>query len=311
MIYAVCSLGARFKSDGVNVCAASIFAQDYLQAECKIRCLGVGMSLTAKRFVCVSAIIAALVFQFHFPDPATAADMTWQFSEGNDAANRGRMTACLGYGVPETDNAQADGVCDVRGGPANLILGADVGDLKDGSDVKVRFSGGGVEHTLAGRVFGTTIEEGITGVSLDIDVEDAVWSALTSKDSLDYQVPGYSSSRLKLQDGHAKIRQFIRACRDYAQSAGTNTATATKPKDEKTVEQPEAAKAPDDTGVNEKEAFASAKELGSLEGWEAFLEKYPNGFRADLARAYVKRLGGDSAKKADAQKSATPETKKT
>lgn len=42
----------------------------------------------------------------------------------------------------------------------------------------------------------------------------------------------------------------------------------------------------------EKEAFESAKELGTVEAWDAFLSNYPNGFHADLARAYVKKLGG-------------------
>jgi hypothetical protein len=41
----------------------------------------------------------------------------------------------------------------------------------------------------------------------------------------------------------------------------------------------------------EKEAFEAAKELGTVEAWDAFLSNYPTGFHADLARAYVKKLG--------------------
>ncbi len=44
----------------------------------------------------------------------------------------------------------------------------------------------------------------------------------------------------------------------------------------------------------EKEAFESAKELGTVDAWNAFLTAYPSGFRADLARAYVKKLGSDA-----------------
>lgn len=44
----------------------------------------------------------------------------------------------------------------------------------------------------------------------------------------------------------------------------------------------------------EKEAFEAAKELGSVEAWDAFLTNYPKGFRADLARAYVKKLSGST-----------------
>jgi len=43
-------------------------------------------------------------------------------------------------------------------------------------------------------------------------------------------------------------------------------------------------------GVSAKEAFEAAKALGSVEAWEAFLSNYPDGFHADLARAYLKKL---------------------
>lgn len=49
------------------------------------------------------------------------------------------------------------------------------------------------------------------------------------------------------------------------------------------------AQAPADAA--EKEAFEAAKELGTVEAWDAFLSNYSKGFRADLARAYVKKLG--------------------
>ena len=51
----------------------------------------------------------------------------------------------------------------------------------------------------------------------------------------------------------------------------------------------------DDGDISEKEAFESAKELGTIEAWEAFLTNFPSGFRADLARAYVKRIGQSQA----------------
>ena len=45
----------------------------------------------------------------------------------------------------------------------------------------------------------------------------------------------------------------------------------------------------------EKEAFEAAKDLGTVEAWDAFLSNYPTGFHADLARAYVKKLAGQPA----------------
>jgi hypothetical protein len=47
--------------------------------------------------------------------------------------------------------------------------------------------------------------------------------------------------------------------------------------------------------VSAKEAFQTAKDLGTVEAWEAFLASYPTGFHADLARAYLKKLGGDGS----------------
>jgi hypothetical protein len=52
--------------------------------------------------------------------------------------------------------------------------------------------------------------------------------------------------------------------------------------------------APPSSGANsdgEKAAFDSAKELGTSDAWNAFLTAYPKGFHADLARAYLKKLG--------------------
>jgi hypothetical protein len=44
----------------------------------------------------------------------------------------------------------------------------------------------------------------------------------------------------------------------------------------------------------QKNAFEAAKELGTVEAWDAFLSNYPDGFYADLARAYVKKLAEPS-----------------
>src|SRR5215207_6617854 len=41
-----------------------------------------------------------------------------------------------------------------------------------------------------------------------------------------------------------------------------------------------------------KDAFEAARELGTIDAWNAFLANYPNGFYADLARAYLNKLAG-------------------
>lgn len=52
---------------------------------------------------------------------------------------------------------------------------------------------------------------------------------------------------------------------------------------------PAMAQAPD---AAESSAFEQAKELGTVEAWDAFISAFPTGFHADLARAYLKKLGG-------------------
>jgi hypothetical protein len=47
--------------------------------------------------------------------------------------------------------------------------------------------------------------------------------------------------------------------------------------------------------LSPKEAFEAVKELGTVDAWNAFLESYPTGFQADLARAYLKKLSGTSS----------------
>ncbi|WP_092869627.1 SH3 domain-containing protein [Hyphomicrobium facile] len=45
----------------------------------------------------------------------------------------------------------------------------------------------------------------------------------------------------------------------------------------------------------EEDAFNAAKELGTVEAWNAFLRNYATGYHADLARAYLKKLGDPAA----------------
>jgi hypothetical protein len=59
-------------------------------------------------------------------------------------------------------------------------------------------------------------------------------------------------------------------------------------------------------GASEKEAFEAAKELGTVEAWNAFLANYPTGFHADLARAYLKKRAGPATPPAVAPAAAAP-----
>jgi hypothetical protein len=58
----------------------------------------------------------------------------------------------------------------------------------------------------------------------------------------------------------------------------------------------------------EKDAFDSAKELGTVDAWNAFLASYPTGFHADLARAYLKKLSAGDQPPAQTQTESQAET---
>lgn len=216
------------------------------------------------------------------PRPAAADDgMKWQFYESNDPDNKGAMTARLVYGVPETDNVQVMGVCDARPSTgakfSSVTFGANIGDLPNGKEADLRFSGGGVEQTLHGNIERGE-GEGLSGVHVDIKNDDAIWAVFSEKDTLDYQVPGYRTATLDLAPGRDKLKAFVDACRTYEKAVlGTDTE----------ADETAAAEA---NGNAEKDAFDSAKELGTVAAFEAFLSTYPTGFYADLARAYITKL---------------------
>ncbi len=216
--------------------------------------------------------------------------MEWQFFQTNDPGNKSTR---LIYGVPETDNMQVSGACvhssSIGANFSIVTFGADIGDLENGKDTELRVSGGGFDHALKGKIIRATGEEGLSGVEVDIGNDDPLWRAFAEKDSLDYLVPGYKAATLDFTRGRDKIKQFVKACETFADVT------------------PPAGSAAAAEGNAEKEAFDNAKELGTVEAWEAFVANYPSGFHADLARAYIKKLGssedpGDAAPPAPSAK---------
>ena len=229
---------------------------------------------------CLVFLATIAIVQGLLAPPALAENgMEWQFFQTNDPGNKSTR---LIYGVPETDNVQVSGACvhssSIGANFSIVTFGADIGDLENGKDTELRLSGGGFDHTLKGKIIRATGEEGLNGVEIDIGNDDPLWRAFAEKESLDYLVPGYKAASLDFTRGRDKIQQFVKACETFA-DATPPVASA-------------AAGGGDDA---EKEAFDSAKELGTVEAWEAFIANYPSGFRADLARAYIKKLGRERA----------------
>jgi hypothetical protein len=158
--------------------------------------------------------------------------------------------------VPETDNVQVSGACvhssSVGANFSIVTFGADIGDLESGKDTELRLSGGGFDHTLKGKIIRATGEEGLNGVEVDVGNDDPLWRAFAEKDSLDYLVPGYKAASLDFSRGRDKIQQFVKACETFADATPPAQSGAA-------------------SGGAEKEAFENAKDLGTVEAWEAFI----------------------------------------
>ena len=56
---------------------------------------------------------------------------------------------------------------------------------------------------------------------------------------------------------------------------------------------------------DEQHAFDAAKDLGTVDAWDAFLKNYPTGFNADLARAYLKKVSDQGSTTAPSANSPT------
>jgi len=223
---------------------------------------------------------------------AVEDDKVWQYREAGGTAGVGRKSAGLIFGVPETDDVQIQAGCDsgfTRSGKTiSMVLSADIGTKKDGDKIKVRFTGGRFKHTVSGIVHGTQLEEGVSGAHVQLGPDDKLWQAMQERDALDYQVPGYQIANLKLDGGSSTIQRFVDTCERYARRDTSKSNAKSSMKKSNVV------RVAGNASIDEKEAFESAKELGTIEGWEAFLNSFSTGFRADLARAYVKRLGGSA-----------------
>ncbi len=264
------------------------------------------------RFVNAIYFTFALAAMMMAPAIATAEDRAqWKFNEFDDPGKKGQTIARLVLRAPGNKAARFSGTC-TSGGSERLTfsavtLAADVGNLKDGDSVKVRFSGGGLRHTVNGEVYGNQEDLGVVGVLLRPRHGDKLWTALIQKRELEYVVPGYRTSSLQLDEGWSKIEDYISAC---GISAKRTTRVAANDSSERSARSSsrDTDSNRSSSGISEKEAFENAKELDTADGWEAFLNSYNTGFRADLARAYVKRLanggrggsgGGSTSKSSD------------
>ena len=267
------------------------------------------MTSTLERFTSAGRLAAALlavIAACAITSLAHAQDEKLTWSVGRFDADDRSKGAYLRLAVPETDAVQVDGACgpDTGEGNSELHFATDIGALQDGARVDMRFSGGGEEHTLIGEVKGANAEVGITGVVVRLAHDHELWQVLRRQDDVSYQVPGYNAATLELASGRRDIARFLRICKAL-KNEESKAITVTEKSDEEedadvaeaTDEEAEETAAADtaDEEPDEKEAFEAAERLGTAAAWRAFLANFPNGFRADMARAHLKKLKDETA----------------
>ena len=152
---------------------------------------------------------------------ANEANRAWEFNQTPEPTNQGRVTPRLSFSVPQTDDIQVSGYCFVSGGAgvARLVFGTDIDPKQAGKEVDVQFSGGGFSYVHAGKVVAATSETGMNGVQLELDMSDALFGAMASRDGFDYLVPGARAGALSFARGRDQIARFNQACQAFATNA--------------------------------------------------------------------------------------------
>lgn len=160
--------------------------------------------------------------------------LKWQYSQHNDANNKGRTTSYLYFGIPETDAVKIFGSCSVgsSGNFSAVTFGADVRNMSEGQEVSISFSTGNFQRQLKGKVSGTQAEEGVSGVEIIIDNNDPLWGAMRRDNQLQYIVQGRNAMTAPLRGSSKAIKKFLADCKFYAGSANNNNQPKKPTKDD-------------------------------------------------------------------------------
>ncbi len=160
---------------------------------------------------------------------------------------------------------------------------------------------GSVDHSMVDTKYG----DGSIKVTFGAGNVAPADPMFVAPDKGDFRLQPDSPAAGKASDGSnlgADVGEFAAATEggdeQSAPAPREEAAPATKAKARVDPPEPEAAESAGEApsaasaDVSAKEAFEAAKELGTVEAWEAFIANYPDGFHAKLARAYIKKLGG-------------------
>ncbi|MEM8646613.1 MAG: SH3 domain-containing protein [Pseudomonadota bacterium] len=234
--------------------------------------------------------------------PEASPELKWAYKKFKDEANQGKSASTLTVSAADSNDVLIQGYCSVgfKENVSVLKLSSETGDLEEAASVKVAFTGNNKDHAFDGTVVAKGTNEPVSGARITVKNDDALWETLQELPDIDYQVNSFKSVPVSLSGATDPILNFLADCTSYAGSFD----------EEPSVAATETAPPAPQESTTAKEAFETALETNTLEGWQAYLRDFPQGVRSDLARAYVKRLqGGDQA--AAAPPDAEPEVEET
>jgi len=149
-------------------------------------------------------------------------DMVWQsfqFDGADGGASRG-----ISVGVPETDHIMLSGSCTASIGSAvpRITFGAPVDGLRDGDRMEIQFLNTSGDAVYSGRAAGTDAEVGVSGIEVELSVDDEIWQVMSERRTIGYRVGG-EVMNLPLGGSARAIEQFLNDCNAYAANAHAST----------------------------------------------------------------------------------------
>lgn len=82
------------------------------------------------------------------------------------------------------------------------------------------------DMTYSGRAAGTDAEVGVSGIEVNLSVDDEIWLVMSERRTIDYRVGG-EVMNLPLSGSARAIDQFLQNCNSYAGNTGTDVSPDT------------------------------------------------------------------------------------
>lgn len=158
--------------------------------------------------------VFATAFLFAVSSVAATAQtgFTWVFHRATAELEPGDTGIYVGYGQPQTDNAQFIGACVLgMSGPfARFRIGIRPHAIPDGTTIRVAFTAPGFNRIVTGKIRTDDFMGEV--VEIVAPPNDQLWQAMIAQTTLTYEAEGAGRAQLGLRGSADPVRQFSRLC---------------------------------------------------------------------------------------------------